>query len=309
MLVGLAVGAGPLVGQLAVSVTARMAFMRILVAGATGVIGRRLAPLLVAEGHQVWGSTRREVRGPEIRALGVEPVVLDAFDRAAVFSTLDAIRPDVVIYQSTDLASRDFTANGRLRREGAPNLVEAALAAGTVRLIGQSVAFAYGAGDEPATEDEPLDVSTGGSHGDLATDVAMLEQAVCRCPEWVVLRYGILYGPGTWYSADGLVGHQLRNRELTATEGVTSFIHVDDAVRSAAAALSWPSGVVNVVDDEPAAATSWMPIFAARIGAPPPIQRSGREPWERGASNQVLRARVGWSLDHPTWRSLLGEDR
>ena len=275
--------------------------MKIFLAGATGVIGRLLVPLLVDAGHAVTGTTRRAERLGQVAAAGARPVLVDVLDRAALFAALDGARPDLVIHQLTDLSGRDFAANSRLRIEGTRNLVDAARAVGVRRLIAQSIAWVYVPGRGPAREEEALDLAAAPPRGPLVAAVHALERAVADVPVGVVLRYGLLYGPGTWYARDGLTAAQVRRGELAATDGVSSFVHVADAAQAALAALAWPAGPVNVVDDEPAVGTAWLPRYARLLGAPPPPVRPGREGWERGASNARARER-GWRPAYPTWR-------
>jgi nucleoside-diphosphate-sugar epimerase len=275
--------------------------VKILVVGATGVVGRLLVPLLVAARHEVAGTTRHAARRERIAAAGARPVVADALDRAATVAVLGAERPDVVIQQLTDLSGRDFAGNSRLRVEGTRTLVDAALAVGVRRMIAQSISWIYAPGQRPAHEDEPLDLDAPASRGRTVAAVQALERAVAEVPVGVVLRYGILYGPGTWYSRDGWTTERVRRGELAATDGVASFLHVADAARAALQALAWPAGPLNIVDDEPAAGTDWLPLYASLVGAPPPPVTPGREGWERGASNARAR-RLGWRPNYPTWR-------
>lgn len=275
--------------------------MKILVAGATGAIGRVLVPLLVEGGHEVAGTTRHPERAGQIAAMGAEGVVMDALDRASVFSAVERVRPEIVMHMLTDLAGRDFAANTRLRIEGTRNLVDAALACGVGRVIAESIAWIYVPGKEPAREEEPLDLHAGGSRGRMVQAVEVMEGAVAEVPVGVSLRYGLLYGPGTWYSPDGLTTEEIRRREQTASDAVTSFLHVADAASAAVTALRWPAGPVNIVDDEPASGREWVPLYARLVGAPPPPEREGREGWERGASNAKARA-LGWRPAYPTWR-------
>lgn len=276
--------------------------MKILVAGAGGVVGRHLIPLLVAAGNEVAGTTRRADRAPLLESLGTRPVTVDVLDRAAVLDLLAAERADAVIHQLTDLSARDLVANSRLRREGTRHLVDAALAAGVRRLIAQSIAWIYVPGEGPATELAPLDHDAPPPRGDTVAGVQALETAVGEMPEGIILRYGLFYGSGTWYSRDGLFGDSVRRGEVPATDGVTSFLHVEDAARAAVAALSWPPGVYNIVDDEPAPGTAWLPLFAECVGAPPPPYQPGSGRGERGASNALARRECGWQPRYPTWR-------
>lgn len=272
--------------------------MRVLLAGATGAIGRQLLPLLLSAGHTVVGTSRSASGAAAIRAAGADAVRLDVFDRDAAFRTLADARPDAVIHQLTALGERRFDENARIRREGTRNLVDAAVKAGTGQIVAQSIAWVYGPGAAPATEDEPLDASREG----LVGPARALEEAAASMERHVVLRYGLLYGPGTWYSPGGWAEGELREGRLAAGAAVSSFVHVVDAARAALLALDWPDGVVNVVDDEPAAAWEWVPALAAALDLPAPPLVVGREGWERGASNAKARA-LGWRPAHPSWRT------
>jgi nucleoside-diphosphate-sugar epimerase len=278
--------------------------MRIFLAGATGVIGRRMVPLLIAEGHQVTALTRKPDRTATLRALGAEPVVADAHDRAGLAAAVKKAAPDIVMHQLTDLATGDTAANAALRRQGTRNLVDAALAAGVRRMVAQSIAWLYEAGDEPADETTPLDLAAPGARGTRVGGVAALEAAVHEMPEWVVLRYGQLYGPGTWYAPDGLAADQARAGQLAADGEVVSFVHADDAATAAVQALTWPAGgAVNVCDDEPAPGREWVPAFCAAVGAPPPPPaHPGRPGWARGADNHYVRKHLGWVPRYSSWR-------
>ena len=183
--------------------------MRIFLAGATGVIGRRLTPLLALMGHDVTGTTRSPEKAAQIEALSAYPVVADVFDADALAGAVIAARPDVVIHQLTDLPSAPGTPgyedaqrrNVRLRIEGTRNLMAAAQAAGVKRVIAQSIAFVYAPGEGARTESDPLDTSAQGIRALTVQGVTALEEAVLHAPniDGLVLRYGYLYGPGTWY--------------------------------------------------------------------------------------------------------------
>ena len=125
-----------------------------------------------------------------------------------------------------------------------------------------------------------------------------------EAPQWVVLRYGILYGPDTWYEPRGGKAADARAGRLLAGDDVTSFVHVDDAAAAAVQALAWPSGPVNICDDEPAAGRAWVPAFCQAVGAPMPAATGpgAREPWARGADNRHARTHLGWSPRFPSWR-------
>lgn len=276
--------------------------MKIFFAGATGAVGRILLPKLLAAGHSVVASTRSHEHAARLRAAGAEALVVDVLDRPAIFAALAQARPDAVMHQLTDLGGRDFAANNRLRVEGTPNLVDAALAAGVSRMVAQSLYSIYGPGDGPASEDEPIDAQAVPSRASMIAGVQALEAAVARMPVGVALRNGFFYGPGTWYSRDSLTTDQIRRGEITATGDIVSFLHVADAAESSFQALNWPAGPVNIADDEPAAGTEWVPLYASLVGAPPPPVNANRQPWERGASNAKARG-LGWIPAYPSWRT------
>lgn len=276
--------------------------MRIFVAGATGVVGKLLVPLLMKSGHEVIGATRTPQGATALREQGARSVELDFFDAPAVLRAVAQAAPDVVVHQLTDLSGGDFAANSRLRSVGTRHLVDAAAAAGVRRIVAQSVSWAYEAGEGLAAEPVPLDL------GDLARagmvrGVADLESAVSELPEWVVLRYGRLYGPGTFYAPGGAEAARIAAGTLRADEGVTNFLHLRDAARAAVAALEWPSGPVNVVDDEPAAGHAWVPVLAGLVGGPPPEVVVGRAGWDRGADGTKARRELGFGLEVPSWRA------
>jgi nucleoside-diphosphate-sugar epimerase len=284
--------------------------MRVLLAGATGVIGRRLVPLLLDAGHEVVALTRRDdaVRG--LRALGAGAIVADALDRDAVLAAVRRARPRVVMHQLTDLGGGSTAANAALRIHGTRNLVDAALAAGVRRIVAQSIAWAYEPGADPAIERVRLDLDAPAPRQTTIDGIAALEAAVRELPEWVALRYGLLYGPGTWYAADGLRADDARAGTLAANADVSSFVHVDDAADAACAALSWPSGAVNVCDDEPAPGREWVPVFCRAVGAgDPAADDAPRTAWARGASNRHAREELGWAPRYASWRSGFGADR
>ncbi|USI71588.1 NAD-dependent epimerase/dehydratase family protein [Sphingomonas morindae] len=217
---------------------------KIFLAGAAGAIGRRLVPLLVRDGHRVFGTTRSTARVADIEALGATPLIVDVFDADALVRAVREAEPDIVIHQLTDLSSgleqdpeAARRANARLRREGTANLVGAAIAAGAGRFVAQSIAWAYAPGPTPYTEDAPLDVGAEGArHTTIVEGVVPLERAVLDASglDGIVLRYGQLYGPGTW----------------TQTPDGASPLHVDAAASAAALAIDHGApGVYNIADE------------------------------------------------------------
>jgi nucleoside-diphosphate-sugar epimerase len=302
--------------------------MRVFLAGATGVIGRRLVPMLIAKGHQVTGMTRSPEKAESLRAEGAEPVVADALDADAVREAVTGAKPDAVIHQLTALPQRidprkierDFVLNDRLRSEGTRLLVDAAQAAGAKRIVAQSIAFAYAPGP-PGTlhgESDPLFLTAPKSFRRSANALADLEGTVLGA-SGIVLRYGYFYGPGTSISSDGSMAEDLARRRLPIVGrggGVWSFIHIDDAARATVAALAreGPS-VYNIVDDDPAPVSEWVPGLAQAIDAPrpwrvpAPIARMVAGGYGvtvmtrgQGASNELAKRELGWRPDHPSWR-------
>jgi nucleoside-diphosphate-sugar epimerase len=258
--------------------------------------------LLIANGHRVTGTTRRPSKVDSLRALGASPVVVDAYDRDGMLAAVGAARPDVVMDQLTDLTEYDVAANAKLRREGTRNVVDAALAAGVRRVVAQSLGWIYIPGSSPAGENEPLDLASEGGRKSTVQGIADLERTVLEAPSAVLLRYGLFYGPGTWYHPDGLKADEARAGKLVADNDVTSFVHVDDAAAAAVLALEWPDGPVNVCDDEPAPGTAWVPAFCRAVGAPAPSTSSAvRNGWARGVSNRYARS-LGWAPRYPSWR-------
>ncbi|MFB6627470.1 NAD-dependent epimerase/dehydratase family protein [Streptomyces sp. NPDC056374] len=271
--------------------------MRVLVAGATGAVGRQLVPRLEAAGHEVVGLSRR----------GPRPV--DVLDAGAVRRAVAEAAPDAVVHQLTDLGAADGTANNRVRVEGTRNLVDAARGAGVGRIVAQSISWAYAPGDGPADESVPLDPTDEPPRSRIVAGVRALEDTVAELPEAVVLRYGILYGPGTWYAPGGAVAAALAGDpaarflgSTAADDAVSSFVHVADAAEAAVRALAWPSGAYNVVDDEPAPGHAWLPVLAEALGVPAPARSGGGAAWARGAVNARARA-LGWAPAHPSWRT------
>jgi nucleoside-diphosphate-sugar epimerase len=217
--------------------------MRILLAGATGAIGKRLVPLLLEEGFQIVGTTRSPSRAENLRAAGVEPVVVDVFDRASLVRVAVAAHPDIVIQQLTDLPpgldpsqmAEGTRRNARMRSEGTRNVVAAALEAGVPRLIAQSIAWMYAPGHEPHAEDDALDVDAQETRAITVSGVATLERLVLASPpiDGIVLRYGHLYGPGTG----------------TDAPGEPPSLHVDAAAAAALLAIEkGRTGVYNIAE-------------------------------------------------------------
>jgi len=203
-----------------------------------------LTPLLCAAGHMVVGTTRSAEKAEAIAKLGAAPVVVDVFDAPALARAVATAAPQVMIHQLTDLAFAPGTPqydeglqrNARLRIDGTPNLVAAAKASGVRRLISQSIAFVYVPGDGMRVESDPLDLAATGVRKRTVDGVVALEDATLQRPEGIVLRYGLLYGPGTWFE-----------REKRGKPG----LHVDAAAQAALLAVGKGAcGVYNIAEDD-----------------------------------------------------------
>jgi nucleoside-diphosphate-sugar epimerase len=267
--------------------------MRILLAGGAGAIGRQLTPALVAAGHEVWATSRSAAKAGVMRKEGGHPLVMDVYDAASVEAAFAASRPQVLLHELTDLAGYDLGANSRIRIEGTAALLNAAARHGVDHVIAQSISWVVPDGDTLADESEPL--RTG-----ITPGVEELEHAVLAVQHGVVLRYGQLYGPGTWRSADIPDTAEALQRALTPMAEMGNFVHVADAATATVLALDWPSGVVNIVDDEPAAAGEWVPLLAGALGASAPVVPTDL-PSGRPVSNALARSR-GFAPRFVSWR-------
>jgi len=302
--------------------------MRIFVAGASGVVGRHLLPVLVAAGHQVTGMTRSESRRSLVESLGAVHVAADALDRQAVLRAVEQARPDVVIHQMTAIPQainlrkfdEQFVLTDRLRSEGTDNLLAAARAAGSQRFVAQSYTGWPNArvGGPVKTENDPLDSNPPAIFRRSLEAIKHLESAVSLAPgiEGIVLRYGAFYGPdtgGVW------MVDQIRKRRLPIVgsgSAVWSFIHIDDvATATLAAAEHGRPGIYNITDDEPAPASVWITELAKMVHARPPmhipvwlarfaIGEAGVIMMNeaRGSSNQKAKAQLAWIPRWKSWR-------
>lgn len=307
--------------------------MRVFVAGATGALGRRLVPMLVASGHEVIGMTRTHAKRDLVRSLGARPVVADALDPEAVGRVISETEPEVIVHQLTALPGsldprrfdRDFALTNRLRTEGTDHLLSAGRAIGIRRFIAQSYAgwpFAR-TGGAVKGEDDPLDSDPPKPLRRTLGAIRHLEDAVTGAgwTEGVVLRYGAFYGPGTSFALEPAGAHVelIRKRAFPIIgrgAGVWSFVHVDDAAAATRAAVEHARrGIYNIVDDEPAPVSRWLPALAEAAGARPPLRVPS---WlgrivagevatimmteVRGASNEKARRELGWRPRYPSWR-------
>jgi len=310
--------------------------MKVLVAGATGAMGKQLLPRLVAAGHEVVGITRSEAKLATIRSLGARGVVADVLDPDDVARVVAEAEPDVIIHQLTALSGdfdlrhfdRFFAMTNRLRTEALDHFLAAGRATGVKRFIAQSYAGWPSArtGGRVTSEDDPLDPQPSPAMRESHDAIRYLEQAVTSANwvEGIVLRYGGFYGPGTGMTAGGEQLELIRDRKYPVVGdggGVWSFVHIADAAEATVAAVTrGRPGIYNIVDDEPAPVAEWLPAAASAAGARPPrhVPRwLGRlaageaavfmMTEVRGASNEKAKRELGWRPRHATWREGFAE--
>ena len=307
--------------------------MKVFVAGATGALGSKLVPRLVAGGHDVVGMTRSERKAGMIQQMGATPAMADGLDAEAVGRAVGEAEPEVIVHELTALSGsldlrkfeQSFTLTNRLRTEGTDHLLAAARAVGAKRFIAQSyAAWTYERTGGPVkTEDDPLDPDPVPATRTTLDAIRYLEAAVTGA-EWIeglVLRYGGFYGPGTSMSLNPEGEHveMIRKRKFPLvgeSSGIWSLIQIDDAAAATAAAVEGGApGIYNVVDDQPAAAADWLPGLAEAVGAKRPMRvprwlgriMAGEAAVTmmtetRGASNAKAKSELGWAPKYPTWR-------
>jgi nucleoside-diphosphate-sugar epimerase len=307
--------------------------MKVFVAGATGALGSKLVPRLVAGGHDVVGMTRSERKAGMIQQMGATPAIADGLDAEAVGRAVGEAEPEVIVHELTALSGsldlrkfeQSFALTNRLRTEGTDHLLAAARAVGAKRFIAQSyAAWTYERTGGPVkTEDDPLDPDPVPATRTTLDAIRYLEAAVTGA-EWIeglVLRYGGFYGPGTSMSLNPEGEHveMIRKRKFPLvgeSSGIWSLIQIDDAAAATAAAVEGGApGIYNVVDDQPAAAADWLPGLAEAVGAKRPMRvprwlgriMAGEAAVTmmtetRGASNAKAKSELGWAPKYPTWR-------
>jgi nucleoside-diphosphate-sugar epimerase len=302
--------------------------VRVFVAGGAGVVGRRLVPQLVARGHQVTATTTSAAKLNVLERLGADGVVMDGLDALSVGEAVAAARPDAIVHQMTGISpahagkpdmkhfDRWFAPTIRLRTEGTDHLLAAAEATGVSHLVAQSYASWNGIrrGGWVKTEEDPLDPETGTIMRKGAEAIRYLEDVVLKAGG-AALRYGGLYGPGATDDQVELV----RKRKFPLVGGSTgysSWVHLDDAASATVLAVEQRArGVFNIVDDEPAPASEWLPYLAACAGAKRPMRvpkwlarlLAGEAAVTmmtegRGFSNAKAKRELGWELGYPSWR-------
>ena len=277
--------------------------MKVLVAGATGAIGRPLIRCLKESGHMVFGMARSSNSGSALVEMGAEAVTGDVLDAASIKAVIQRLRPDAIINELTSLpkhytpeemqaaASRDTT----VRTRGNINLLGAMHDSGVRRYILQSSGFWYVPGVGFANEMVPLAIYASPGVAASARTYVQLESTAFQTPaiECVALRYGFFYGPGTWYTSADDMGEQVRQRQVPIIgkgEGVWSFVHIEDAAKATVAALQCAAGAYNIVDDDPSEQRIWLPAFARVCGAPQPPQITEQQALATSGADSVYYA-------------------
>jgi 2-alkyl-3-oxoalkanoate reductase len=304
--------------------------MRVLIAGATGAIGRPLVTALLAAGHEVIGMSSSENGARSLRERGAEGEVANALDENAVLALARRVRPNAVIDELTSLPKRYTPEEMRaaadrdrnVRLIGGRNVHNAARAAGAKRYLVQSTGFFYGPGEGLATEKDALAINASPAIAGSVRTYMQIEERALGTPELpgVALRYGFFYGPGTYHDPiDGSVSEQVREQAypvIGSGGGVSSFVHVEDAAAATVAALESDPGVYNVVDDDPSEMSEWLPAFARFLSAAEPphwseqeaLQKAGEDAVYyatrlRGASNGLAKQKLGFAPRKLEWLS------
>jgi nucleoside-diphosphate-sugar epimerase len=305
--------------------------MKIFVAGATGAIGKFLLPQLLEKGHEVVALTRSADKAVLLEKSGVSAVIADPLDKAQLTAAVRRAEPEVIIHQLTALSKvgnfrkldQEFALTNRFRTEVTDTLLAAARTIGTRRIIAQSYCgWPYARKGGPVkTEEDPLDPKPPENFTKTLAAIRYLETKIGSVPnlEGIALRYGAFYGPGNAIGKGGSVYKMVKKRRLPVIGGgggVWSFIHISDAASATVAAIdSGAAGVYNIVDDEPAKVSKWLPALAHAIGAKPPYRLPhwlgeviiGKEgvmmmTQIRGCSNAKAKRDLHWAPKYASWR-------
>jgi nucleoside-diphosphate-sugar epimerase len=310
--------------------------MRILVAGATGALGRELLPHLVAAGHEVIGTTRSEAKLGLIRQLGAEAAVADGLDAEATRRAVRSAKPDVIVHEMTDLKGASdlrhfdqvFAVSNRLRMEGTDHLLAAARETGVRRFVAQSFCgWPYArVGGAVKSENDPLDPEPPQQLRGTLDAIRYVEKMVTQASDvgGIVLRYGAFYGPDTGLFDAPFVEQVFRRRVpvIGTGNGWWSFVHIEDAAAATALAIDRGAArhIYNIVDDEPAPVREWLPALASMLVARPPWHvpawlgrlAAGEHfvvlmTQARAGSNAKAKRDLGWRPTHPSWRQGFAE--
>jgi nucleoside-diphosphate-sugar epimerase len=294
--------------------------MKVFIAGATGVLGRRAVTAMIQRGHDVTGVARSAEKAGLLRELGAAAAAVDLFDSDAVRRAVEG--HDAVVHCATSIPSparmglrRAWLTNDRLRAEATPILAAAAGAAGASVFVKESVTFAYDdGGDAWLDESAPLTAVANLSSGSVAERVAEHFTDPAADRRGIVLRYGMFYGPD---SASTIATVKAARRglatALSSRQAFASSIHTDDAATALAAALDVPAGTYNVVDDEPVTWEDYVAALAAALGRrrlrfPPAIlvkagtRSSPALARSQRVSNRKFREASGWTPRYPSVR-------
>jgi nucleoside-diphosphate-sugar epimerase len=307
--------------------------MKIFIAGASGAIGSQLVPQLVARGHQVVGTTRSAAKTGALRALGAEPVIVDALDPDSVADAVARAEPEVVVHQLTALsgpvtfrnAKRAVAATNRLRTEGTDHLLAAGRAVGVGKFVAQSnCAWMERTGGPVADENGRMEPNPPADAKEMVAALRHLEDAVTGISwaDGIALRYGSFYGPGTGIEAapDAVMAELIRKRRFPIVGGgggVWSLVHITDAASATVAAIErGKPGIYHVADDEPAPVRDVLLELARALGAKPPrrvpawlvrllageaaVNMMTQAP---GISSEKAKRELGWTLQYPSWRT------
>ena len=294
--------------------------MKVFVAGATGAIGHPLIKSLTLAGHATFGMVRSQSSSASLSESGAEPIIGDALDAQSVSAAVAKVRPDVIINELTSLPKHytptDMKAaaerDAHVRLEGNKNLIAAAQQTGVRRFLLQSTGFWYAPGKGLADERERFAFGASPAVAAGAQRYAELEAMTIGRTEFeaVALRYGFFYGPGTWFMPDGDMGKQVRQQQVSiigSGQGVSSWVHIDDAADATVRALDCPPGPYNIVDDNPSEQRVWLTAFARYCGALEPQHFSEQQALQaagpdavyyatrlRGASNAKAKRELGF---------------
>ncbi len=306
--------------------------MKIFIAGGTGAVGKYLLPLLIENKHDVVALTRSPQKTGMVEEIGAKAVIADVFNKNELKSAIQNAKPEIIIHQLTGLSGaennfkkfdKEFTLTNRFRTEVLDTMLEAAHTVGARRFIAQSFCgwpYAHEGGPVKSEED-PLDPTPPESFSKSLAAIRHLENALLadKDMECIVLRYGIFYGPNTSISINGSVVDTIRKRKLPMVgegNGIWSFTHIEDAARACVVAIAKGlPGIYNIVDDEPAPVSTWLPFLANAVGAKPPLKIPA---WlakffigdggvtmmtkNRGGSNAKAKEKLSWKPKYTSWR-------
>jgi len=305
--------------------------MRVFVAGGTGAVGKFLVPHLIKNGYEVIALVRNAQKAKAIEAIGAKVALGDAINKEELTAAIKRAEPEVIIHQLSALVGagnfkkfdEEFALTNRFRTQVTETMLAAARMVGTRRFIAQSFCgwpFAR-EGGPVKTEGDALDPNPPASFSQTLAAIRYLEDTVRRTVDLqaLALRYGIFYGPGTSIAKDGSIVEIVRKRRMPIVgdgAGVWSFIHVHDAARATEAAISHGDpGIYNIVDDEPAAVSTWLPALADAVGAKPPFKAPvwlaklmigdggvSMMTKIRGGSNAKAKRDLRWRPIYPSWR-------